>query len=350
MQLEPVNLVQISIASPAAFAAVGLAGRPHLRALAAFLFIFAVHMTLNVLEETGALPETVLVTPVLSLLYGPMIYLFIHGLIFEKAPLVWRDAVHVAPAVFALFLTDWLLIIRAATIASLAGYAAVVIWDIWRYHRATVNYRSDAEALRLNWVIAFFAGFGILTIIDIVRMLTREFQSVEFQQAAYAAMLSAVAGLLSAFVYFAVNRPSYFNGLADKDFQSANTAAESVEGPSAGDNDAFCKIEAIISRERLFCQPHLTLFDLANQSRFSERDLSRVINRVAGRSFCDYINALRVEETARLLAAEEKTEVTILDIAFEAGFTSKSTFNAAFKKEKGVTPSEYRKNGSNSSE
>ena len=350
MQIEPVNIVQIAIASPAAIAAAGLAGRRRLRALAAFLIVFATHMTLNFVEETGASPQPVLVTPVLSLLYGPLIYLFVRGVIFKREPLIWRDLIHAAPAIIALFFTNWLLLIRFATILSLVGYVFVVIWVIWRYDRATKIYRSDAQALRLNWVIAVFAGFGILTALDVLRMLTRAFQTIEFQQAAYAGTLTAVASLLGTLVYFAVKRPRYFKGLTDEEFKSPEETTDTVVRPSAADSEAFAEIEAIILREKLFCQPHLTLFDLANHTRLAERDLSRLINQVSGRTFCDYINAFRIEETARLLTSSDLPEKTILEIAFDAGFTSKSTFNAVFKKDRGVTPSEFRRRGLISSE
>jgi AraC-like DNA-binding protein len=67
-----------------------------------------------------------------------------------------------------------------------------------------------------------------------------------------------------------------------------------------------------------------------------------VINRRSGGTFWDYINRLRVEAARERLADAGDTR-TILDIAYACGFTSKSTFNAAFKRQVGETPSGYRK-------
>jgi AraC-like DNA-binding protein len=342
MQFEWVNIVQIAIASPAIFTAVVLARRSNLRALAALLAVFGVHMAFNVAEETQLLKSGLLITPALSLLYGPLFYLLIRGLIFHDKPLGRRDIVHFMPFVLALFVMQWLGVVRLATIISLVGYGIACVRNIWVYHRATQTQRSDAMALRLNWVIAVFAGFGGLTILDVVRLLTTEFQSAGFRQAAYALSLSSVAALFGVLAYYAINRPTFFAGLTDEQFRFAPEAAGDKAVTSA-DTAKFAAIESTIKQEQLFLQPHLTLSNLANRTVETERELSRLINLIGKRNFCDYINALRVEEAARLLADERGATQTILEIAFEAGFTSKSSFNAVFKREMGATPSEYRR-------
>ncbi|WP_343203072.1 helix-turn-helix domain-containing protein [Stenotrophomonas maltophilia] len=70
--------------------------------------------------------------------------------------------------------------------------------------------------------------------------------------------------------------------------------------------------------------------------------MSAVINRRFGENFWDYINRQRIEAAAAHLADGADTR-TILDIAYACGFTSKSTFNAAFKRQLGETPSVFRK-------
>lgn len=341
MRFEFVNIVQVALASPAIFTAVILASRSNLRALAALLAVFGVHMAFNVAEETQLLNSDLLITPALSLLYGPLFYLLIRGLIFHDKPLGRRDMAHFMPFVLALFVMQWLGIVRLATIISLVGYGIACVRNIWVYHRATQTQRSDAMALRLNWVIAVFVGFGGLTVLDVVRLLTTEFQSVGFQQAVYALSLSLVAALFGVLAYYAINRPTFFAGLTDEQFRFPPEAAGGKAATSA-DTAKFVAIESTIKQEQLFLQPHLTLSDLANRTVETERELSRLINLVGKRNFCDYINALRVAGAARLLADEKAAAQTILEIAFEAGFTSKSTFNAVFKKEMGATPSEFR--------
>jgi len=343
MRFELVNIIQVAIASPAILTALLLAPRRNMRALSGLLAVFGVHMIFNVVEETGLASSDLLVTPALSLLYGPLFYLLIRDIIFHNRSLGRGDLIHFAPLPLGLLLIPWLGVVRIATIVSLAAYAAACIRNIWIYHSATQTQRSDAAALRLNWVIAVFFGFGALTVIDVVRLFTGEFQPAGFDQAAYALSLLAVALLFGVLAFFAINRPRYFSGLTDEEFRFSDGRA-AVGGEATNDDvNSFSAIAATIDSEQLHRRPHLTLYDLANHTDKSERELSRLINSVGKRNFCDYINALRVKDACRMLAADNTAQRTILDLAFEAGFTSKSTFNSVFKKETGVTPSEYRR-------
>jgi AraC-like DNA-binding protein len=87
----------------------------------------------------------------------------------------------------------------------------------------------------------------------------------------------------------------------------------------------------------------LTLTSLAREVKMSRNQLSEVINTGIGCSFYDFINRYRVEDVKRMLALPSNNNYTLLALAFDAGFSSKSTFNSIFKKFTGLTPSEYRK-------
>jgi len=88
-------------------------------------------------------------------------------------------------------------------------------------------------------------------------------------------------------------------------------------------------------------------FDLAQFSKLSKiptHTISETLNGLIGQSFNDYVNNYRVEEFKILSSKKEYKNFTILALAFEAGFKSKATFNAAFKKFTGKTPSQFVKN------
>lgn len=92
----------------------------------------------------------------------------------------------------------------------------------------------------------------------------------------------------------------------------------------------------------LYREPALTIGQLARRSGYPEYLVSAVINRRCGGTFWDYVNRLRVEAVRERLCDGADTR-TLLDIAYDCGFTSKSTFNAAFKRQVGDTPSAYRR-------
>ena len=91
-----------------------------------------------------------------------------------------------------------------------------------------------------------------------------------------------------------------------------------------------------------YLDSELTLTSLAKQVNMNRNQLSEVINNSMGCNFYDFVNKYRVEEVKQLLTLPSNKDFTLLAIAFDAGFPSKSTFNSIFKKFTGLTPSEYK--------
>ncbi|SNC65858.1 AraC-type DNA-binding protein [Hymenobacter gelipurpurascens] len=92
--------------------------------------------------------------------------------------------------------------------------------------------------------------------------------------------------------------------------------------------------------ERPYLAPELTLGELASQLRTNTSWLSKVINTGCRQNFNDFINEYRVREAEQCLRNPRFQHYTLLAVALEAGFNSKSTFNRVFKKLRGSTPSE----------
>ena len=106
----------------------------------------------------------------------------------------------------------------------------------------------------------------------------------------------------------------------------------------------FSAIDALVVTDKLYLQPDLTLSKLSDQLGRSPLHISVAVNEHAKRNFNDYINYHRVQDAKGLLLAPENGKFTIATIAFDVGFSSLSSFNSAFKKFEGTTPSAFRKN------
>jgi AraC-like DNA-binding protein len=106
-------------------------------------------------------------------------------------------------------------------------------------------------------------------------------------------------------------------------------------------NRILIKLDHAVLAEGLYRDSALTLPTLAAKVGAKPNIVSQALNQTLGMTFFDYINGHRIDEAKRLLAGAGET--TILDVAYEVGFNSKSTFNAAFKKRTGQTPSLFRK-------
>jgi len=101
------------------------------------------------------------------------------------------------------------------------------------------------------------------------------------------------------------------------------------------------KLKQIIASEKIFKESELTLTDLSKKLGTHPNYLSQVINEKEGKNFYDYINTLRTEEFIKVITSPNNQKFTLLSLAFECGFNSKSSFNKYFRKVTGVSPSEY---------
>ena len=96
--------------------------------------------------------------------------------------------------------------------------------------------------------------------------------------------------------------------------------------------------------EKIFRNENLTLISLSEKMNITPHQLSWIINDKMNQSFSTLINRYRIEDVKKRLADGIKNDSTILQMAFDSGFSTKTAFNRAFKKFTGLTPSQYRKN------
>ncbi len=109
------------------------------------------------------------------------------------------------------------------------------------------------------------------------------------------------------------------------------------------DLQRFNEIKEKIKEQELFTNPKLDLRGLSEALDLKEKELSRLINKCGKVNFYQFINEFRIEKFKQLVKSSNAHYFTLLGLATEAGFSSKSTFYAAFKKLVGMTPKQYEK-------
>ena len=102
------------------------------------------------------------------------------------------------------------------------------------------------------------------------------------------------------------------------------------------------KLESLMLNEKVFTQSDLTIDHLAQRLETNSKYISQIINEFYQQNYYNYINSYRVNEAKLLLTNPDTDKYSILGISAMAGFASKSTFNTAFRKFTGITPSEFR--------
>jgi len=103
------------------------------------------------------------------------------------------------------------------------------------------------------------------------------------------------------------------------------------------------RLTELFERDRPYLDAGLSLDEVARKTRIPPHHVSQIVNQRLGANFTDWVNGYRVEEARRRLRSPRFAHLSIVAIAEESGFASKSTFNAAFRKATGMTPSQYRR-------
>jgi AraC-like DNA-binding protein len=110
--------------------------------------------------------------------------------------------------------------------------------------------------------------------------------------------------------------------------------------------ELFATLQDFMRNKKPYQDTELTLFMLAKQLGIHPNHLSPIINQHHNQNFFDYVNEYRVNDVKDALLSNKYDSHSLLGVAFECGFNSKASFNRAFKKFTGLTPSEFRNKSS----
>ncbi len=106
-------------------------------------------------------------------------------------------------------------------------------------------------------------------------------------------------------------------------------------------SNIYSTLKELMGANHLYKNENLTLVELAKQLKVHPNHLSQVINEIEGKNFYNYINALRITEFISLASLPENKKYTMISLAYDCGFSTKSTFNKHFKLQTGKTPTEF---------
>lgn len=193
-------------------------------------------------------------------------------------------------------------------------------------------------------MLSWFAGF-ILAFISYFILIRFSFFSPQWDYMISGAMTLfitgvAVYGYLQPAIfegYSVMEAPAYVPGTAERYRNSGLTETAARELAD--------KLDKLMNEEQLYRNNELRLGILAEKLGTNKHHLSQVINDNMGFHFFEYINMLRIREAEQLLRDEQHADMTISEIAWKVGFNNRVSFNTAFKKHTGHTPTAFRKHG-----
>ncbi|TXR53893.1 AraC family transcriptional regulator [Reinekea thalattae] len=318
--------------------------------------------------------------PTLNLLYGPLLYFYVTWLLRPPkqtalSVIVWHslptlilyllfisfsDFVPMLPSpdrstaffnpdnqsFFALLFSYFGLINGAVFLA----YSIACIRLLNRHQKAIASIFSQNHTLiSLKWVYALPGLFALLVLLNLGYEGLHENAD---QLAVLNLQLLSFLSFIVLLCFFGVKQKPLYNlnpntekpSTAEQTTNPAQPAATNDEGLS---EQAIAQIIAdmqhYMSQQQPYLDAEFSVYSLAQALALPRRTLSFVLNQGLGKNFYQYVNEFRIEEVKRQLQADKAKKHTLLDLAFQSGFKSKSSFNSLFKQHCGVTPSQYRK-------
>lgn len=130
----------------------------------------------------------------------------------------------------------------------------------------------------------------------------------------------------------------HISDLKHQDIKLSNKPKKEAKFDSREIVDEFSKVLEHIRNEKMFLNPNLSLNSLAESVNLHPNKLSFIINDQTGKNFNEFINNFRLQYFKTIAKSEEFGKMTILGLAYESGFNSKTVFNSYFKKTIGKTP------------
>jgi len=307
----------------------------------------------------------------LLMLHGPFLYLYIKILVSDGSLLSWKGFVHMIPFVlFNLYifissfnpeisrrlnidnvtpgsntpiLFSFFLIMTAfsGTVYFLLTFRLFKKLDINIFN----NFSNPANT-DLYWIRKLVLVFGIvwtaLISVTVVHHIFNMFSMVFCTDGLFLS-LSVFVILIG---YFGLKQKVIFsadNNIIEGDTPKIQTKYSGSRLTGSEAKQHAERLTDYMKSSKSYLNPDLSLPQLAAELNISSHYLSQVINEQFNLNFFDFVNGYRVEAFKEKIKDSEFSNYSLLGIAFECGFNSKSAFNRIFKQATGLTPSQYKK-------
>ncbi len=304
-------------------------------------------------------PVRVGVTPFYFLLV-PFLYLYVQSLLVGPFRLRKYQLIHFLPFLTVFFYALFCLLMRpgragwtadlsrAVHIESDVTYVILSIQIVWylimifyiyfRYHKEIKNHFAELRHINLHWLFFILMAFTLMWLTDFTSTLFSWLKIGGPDLFRYLTLISIAINFIFAtiLVYKSMEQSWEQTGIVEATKYVGSGLSESESSGYAQ------KIRSVMEMEKLYLDPEISLKELSDKTGISPRYVSQIINSRFNQNFFDFINHYRIEEAKRLMAGTVRKELTIMEVMYNVGFNSKSSFQTAFRKYTGTTPTEFR--------
>lgn len=344
--------------------------------LATFIFAYSAELLYRFIVTTGIIYSAIYTIPfywALDVCFGPLLYLYTRE-ITNFTRLTQKDryqhlllpvAAMAAAALFGLFHSNNNLLStltgNAAALlrAEQVIFAALGLVSMFFYlvkcllvlrehqQRVTENF-SYHEKVCLNWLRNLISLLGILlllyTTIGLYNSGNEMLDNLYPIALVLVVFLIGFIGIRQSVVFVEQPAERVSSESSEPNKPDVDSAKYEKSALSSGDTKLIYRaVVELVEQEELFLQNDLSLPRLAKLLDLPSHYISQAINQESGSHFFDFINHRRVEYVSNILISPQSDGISILTLAMDAGFNSKSAFYSAFKAQTGLTPLQYKK-------
>lgn len=229
---------------------------------------------------------------------------------------------------FQVYFIASFLVIRKSKTVYLENYTNPNISILNALYKITILYYVLHFIVLIRWLVTFIFGVGEIR--------------------AWIVTLDGFAFLFCTcwYLFVALNKPEFFRGVNSQLKPIVELIPKQKSSPAVDDekNKQILALKEFMIEKEPYLNSSLTIQDLAEQLKIPVKDLSALINLYMNKHFFDFINEYRIEKAKEILKDPSQKQLTILEILYQVGFNSKSSFSTSFKKHTGTTPTDFRKN------
>lgn len=230
-------------------------------------------------------------------------------------------------------------------------YLALVVFDLVKYKKSIEESSSDnSEILKFEWLKRLTTGLFLYIVgffITMVLLATTDKYGLLIDRA----WIVVLTFFIHAVGFLAIQQPRFFSkeSLEESISEQKKNEPEKIEKyknsplEEVRAEEYLESLKSLMVNEKLFLNHNLKASEIAMKLGIPIYQLSHLLSIKSEYNFFDFVNSYRVDEAKRLLNNAENDHLTILAIGFEAGFNNKSSFNRAFKKFTGDTPSSFKR-------
>ncbi len=220
-------------------------------------------------------------------------------------------------------------------------FLPLALHKVNQYQKTLYDNYSTTNKKSLRWLQIFLILMLVTTVLGIISFVQYVLEAWDESEFAFHLVTICFVILLFWIGYFLVLQYHWFE-IAP--FKSKNSENEAIPSKlSSNTINYYNQLKTLLHEEKVYEEVNLTLDNLSERLQISSGYLSQIIKEKEQKNFFEFINSYRVESVKKKLLDENYSNYTIMGIAMECGFNSKSTFNSVFKKFTGETPSVFKR-------